>query len=216
MMLRALTVTTVSFVLWLALGGVASAQTPSSHPSSTASFQVAGADIASRCMLAEVDSGSRNDFERALVDRGAHLNSRDELGLTLLHYAALSGPTSEVAAEGLRRIAELYTIDANFHGAPPQSRLAERQATVPIGAELVRRSTALPAAVLLGWIRGTHYTGGQPAKAQAIGTGGLHRRVIDRHANPLIDWALLGGADGLVTAYGGSAASTRQINDPAT
>ena len=95
-----------------------------------------------------------------------------------------------------------------------QSRLTERPATVPIGAELVRRSTALPAAVLLGWIRGTHYTGGQPAKAQAIGTGGLHRRVIDRHANPLIDRALW-GPDGLVTAYGGSAASTRQINDPA-
>ena len=115
MMLRVLTVTLASFALWLALGGAASAQTPSAHPSSTASFQVAGADIASRCMLAEVDSGSRNDFERAsldslastcgsslasgaLVDGGAYLKSRDEFGLTPLHYAVPRGLTSVIAA----------------------------------------------------------------------------------------------------------------------
>ena len=40
---------------------------------------------------------------------------------------------SEVAAEGLRRIAEFYAIEAEIRGASPQRRLAERQArTAPL------------------------------------------------------------------------------------
>lgn len=35
---------------------------------------------------------------------------------------------SPIAAEGLRRIAELYRIEAEIHGKPPQERLAVRQA----------------------------------------------------------------------------------------
>ena len=35
---------------------------------------------------------------------------------------------SEIAAEGLRRIAEFYAIEADIRGAPPERRLAERQA----------------------------------------------------------------------------------------
>ena len=35
---------------------------------------------------------------------------------------------SEIAAEGLRRIAELYAIEADIRGSPPEQRLAERQA----------------------------------------------------------------------------------------
>ena len=35
---------------------------------------------------------------------------------------------SEIAAEGLRRIAELYVIEAEIRGNPPEQRLAERQA----------------------------------------------------------------------------------------
>ena len=35
---------------------------------------------------------------------------------------------SEIAAEGLRRIAELYAIEADIRGCPSQQRLAERQA----------------------------------------------------------------------------------------
>ena len=35
---------------------------------------------------------------------------------------------SEIAAEGLRRIAELYAIEAEIRGSPPARRLAERQA----------------------------------------------------------------------------------------
>ena len=35
---------------------------------------------------------------------------------------------SEIAAEGLRRIAELYAIEADIRGSPPERRLAERQA----------------------------------------------------------------------------------------
>ena len=35
---------------------------------------------------------------------------------------------SEIAAEGLRRIAELYTIEADIRGSPPERRLVERQA----------------------------------------------------------------------------------------
>ena len=35
---------------------------------------------------------------------------------------------SEIAAEGLRRIAELYAIEAEIRGNPPERRLAERQA----------------------------------------------------------------------------------------
>ena len=35
---------------------------------------------------------------------------------------------SEIAAEGLRRIAELYAIEAEIRGSPPEQRLAERQA----------------------------------------------------------------------------------------
>ena len=35
---------------------------------------------------------------------------------------------SEIAAEGLRRIAELYAIEAEVRGSPPERRLAERQA----------------------------------------------------------------------------------------
>ena len=35
---------------------------------------------------------------------------------------------SEIAAEGLRRIAELYAIEADIRGNPPERRLAERQA----------------------------------------------------------------------------------------
>ncbi len=34
---------------------------------------------------------------------------------------------SEIAAEGLRRIAELYAIEADIRGSPPELRLAERQ-----------------------------------------------------------------------------------------
>ena len=34
---------------------------------------------------------------------------------------------SEIAAEGLRRIAELYAIEADIRGSPPERRLAERQ-----------------------------------------------------------------------------------------
>ena len=34
---------------------------------------------------------------------------------------------SEIAAEGLRRIAELYAIEAEIRGSPPERRLAERQ-----------------------------------------------------------------------------------------
>ena len=34
---------------------------------------------------------------------------------------------SEIAAEGLRRIAELYAIEAEIRGSPPDRRLAERQ-----------------------------------------------------------------------------------------
>ena len=34
---------------------------------------------------------------------------------------------SEIAAEGLRRIAELYAIEAEVRGSPPERRLAERQ-----------------------------------------------------------------------------------------
>ena len=33
-----------------------------------------------------------------------------------------------IAAEGLRRIAELYAIEADIRGSPPEQRLAERQA----------------------------------------------------------------------------------------
>ena len=40
---------------------------------------------------------------------------------------------SKVAAEGLRRIAELYAIEADIRGASPERRLAERQArTAPL------------------------------------------------------------------------------------
>ena len=35
---------------------------------------------------------------------------------------------SEIAAEGLRRIAELYAIEADIRGSPPDRRLAERHA----------------------------------------------------------------------------------------
>ena len=35
---------------------------------------------------------------------------------------------SEIAAEGLRRIAELYAIEAEIRGCPPEGRLAERRA----------------------------------------------------------------------------------------
>jgi len=35
---------------------------------------------------------------------------------------------SEIAAEDLRRIAELYVIEADIRGSPPEQRLAERQA----------------------------------------------------------------------------------------
>ena len=35
---------------------------------------------------------------------------------------------SEIAAQGLRRIAELYAIEAEIRGSPPERRLAERQA----------------------------------------------------------------------------------------
>ncbi len=35
---------------------------------------------------------------------------------------------SEIAAEGLRRIAELYAIEADIRGSPPEQRLAERHA----------------------------------------------------------------------------------------
>ena len=35
---------------------------------------------------------------------------------------------SEIAAEGLRRIAELYAIEAEIRGSPPERRIAERQA----------------------------------------------------------------------------------------
>ena len=35
---------------------------------------------------------------------------------------------SEIAAEGLRRIAELYAIEAGIRGSPPEQRLVERQA----------------------------------------------------------------------------------------
>lgn len=35
---------------------------------------------------------------------------------------------SEIAAEGLRRIAKLYAIEADIRGSPPEQRLAERQA----------------------------------------------------------------------------------------
>ena len=35
---------------------------------------------------------------------------------------------SEIAAEVLRRIAELYAIEADIRGSPPERRLAERQA----------------------------------------------------------------------------------------
>ena len=35
---------------------------------------------------------------------------------------------SEIAAEGLRRIAELYAIEADIRGCPPEGRLAERRA----------------------------------------------------------------------------------------
>ena len=34
---------------------------------------------------------------------------------------------SEIAAEGLRRIAELYSIEADIRGSPPERRLAERR-----------------------------------------------------------------------------------------
>ena len=34
---------------------------------------------------------------------------------------------SEIAAEGLRRIADLYAIEADIRGSPPERRLAERQ-----------------------------------------------------------------------------------------
>ena len=34
---------------------------------------------------------------------------------------------SEIAAEGLRRIAELYAIETEIRGCPPEGRLAERQ-----------------------------------------------------------------------------------------
>ena len=40
---------------------------------------------------------------------------------------------SEIAAEGLRRIAELYAIEADIRGSPPERRLAERHArTAPL------------------------------------------------------------------------------------
>ena len=40
---------------------------------------------------------------------------------------------SKVAAEGLRRIAEFYAIEADIRGASPERRLAERQArTAPL------------------------------------------------------------------------------------
>ena len=40
---------------------------------------------------------------------------------------------SEIAAEGLRRIAEFYAIEADIRGAPPERRLAARQArTAPL------------------------------------------------------------------------------------
>ena len=43
---------------------------------------------------------------------------------------------SEIAAEGLRRIAELYAIEAEIRGAAPERRLAERQArTAPLVEE---------------------------------------------------------------------------------
>lgn len=35
---------------------------------------------------------------------------------------------SGIAAEGLRRIAEIYAIEAEIRGSPPERRLAERQA----------------------------------------------------------------------------------------
>ena len=35
---------------------------------------------------------------------------------------------SEIAAKGLRRIAEFYAIEADIRGSPPERRLAERQA----------------------------------------------------------------------------------------
>ena len=41
---------------------------------------------------------------------------------------------SEIAAEGLRRIAELYSIEAEIRGCPPEGRLAECQArSAPLG-----------------------------------------------------------------------------------
>ena len=44
---------------------------------------------------------------------------------------------SPVAAEGLRRIAELYAIEADIRGASPERRLAERQArTAPLVDDL--------------------------------------------------------------------------------
>ncbi len=46
---------------------------------------------------------------------------------------------SEIAAEGLRRIAEFYAIEAEIRGASPERRLAERQApTAPLVEELIR------------------------------------------------------------------------------
>ena len=48
-------------------------------------------------------------------------------------HESFDSTKSEVAAEGLRRIAELYAIEAEIRGASPQRRLAERQArTAPL------------------------------------------------------------------------------------
>lgn len=41
---------------------------------------------------------------------------------------------SEIAAEGLRRIAEIHTVEADIHGISPSQRLSVRQArSAPLG-----------------------------------------------------------------------------------
>ena len=114
-MQRTLTVAAVSFALWLAFGGAATAQTHCAHWNTEKFFESARADDVARCVAAGVDLETRAEYGAtslhyaaavselpsviaALVAAGADLEARDEFGRTPLHLAAKDSETPSVIA----------------------------------------------------------------------------------------------------------------------